>query len=122
MSDNRKSKRPILIASLEIMLPDGRAKIEGLSLDVSPGGMRIYGPKPLRVGSCIILDIAFHVNHGGYITETISAMVKWCKPEENMHAVGIEFNNLDSNEHPNLVAFLAQNRTLKGNKPTSRKS
>jgi c-di-GMP-binding flagellar brake protein YcgR len=122
MSDNRKSKRPILIASLEIMLPDRGPKIEGLSLDVSPGGMRIYSPKPLRVGSCIILDIAFQADDGEHITETISAMVKWCKPEENMHAVGIEFNNLDSNEHPNLVAFLEQNRSMKQNKPSYKKS
>jgi c-di-GMP-binding flagellar brake protein YcgR len=120
MADHRKTKRPILIASLQIMLPDGEPKVEGLSLDVSPGGMRIYSPKPLAVGGCIMLDIAFQAD-GKQITETISAIVKWCKPEESMHAVGIEFNNLDSNEHPNLVTFLEQHRSTKEKRPSPQK-
>ena len=68
-----------------------------------------------------MLDIAFQAS-GKHITETISAIVKWCKPEESMHAVGIEFNNLDSNEHPSLVAFLEQYRTLKEKRPSHKKS
>ena len=108
MAENRKSRRPILIASVGIQLPDRGPKLEGLSLDVSPGGMRIYSPKPLRMGICIILEITFEASHGKQVTETLSALVKWCKPERGMYAAGIEFKGLDTDLHPRLITFLEQ--------------
>lgn len=110
MAEKRRSRRPILIASVGIQLPDRGPKLEGLSLDVSPDGMRIYSPKPLRVGSCIILEITFQGSRRKPISETLSALVKWCKPERGMYAVGIEFVNLNPEEHLELLRLLARIR------------
>jgi len=111
MGDDRKSQRPILIVSLEITLPDGGEKMDGFSLDLSPRGMRIYTHRPLNPGGHIALRMTSQVTGGEHVNETLTATVKWCKPERGMYASGIEFINLNPQEHLEFLRFLARVRS-----------
>jgi hypothetical protein len=51
-----------------------------------------------------------HTSRGKQVTQTLSALVKWCKAEKGMYAVGIEFVNLNPEEHLELLRFLARIR------------
>ncbi|MCI0527164.1 MAG: PilZ domain-containing protein [Nitrospira sp.] len=110
MDDHRKSHRPILIASLEITLPDGGEKMDGFCLDLSSRGMRIYIPKPLSPEKCITLKMTFQATGGEEVNETLTAMVKWCKPESGMYASGIEFVDINPRENLEFLRFLTRIR------------
>jgi hypothetical protein len=110
MDDHRKSHRPILIASLEITLPDGGEKIDGFCLDLNSRGMRIYVPRPLNPGKCISLRMTFQNSNGEEMNETLSARVKWCKPESGQYASGIEFVGIHPKVNLEFLRFLARIR------------
>jgi hypothetical protein len=115
MEDHRKTHRPILISSLEIVLPEGDQKMDGFSLDVNSRGMRVYTDQPLSPGTCITLKMAFQAARGEEVNEALSARVKWCKPESGIYAAGVEFVNIHPKENLEFLRFLtrmrAQNRS-----------
>ncbi len=110
MADHRKTHRPILITSLDITLPDGGETMDGFSLDVNSRGMRIYIDQFLSPGKQITLKMTFQATGGEEIDETLTAMVKWCKPESGMYAAGIEFVNINPKENLEFLRFLTRIR------------
>jgi hypothetical protein len=110
MADHRKTHRPILITSLEILSPDGGKKMDGFSLDVNSRGMRIYTDRPLSPEKCITLKMTFQTMGGEEVNETLSARVKWCKPESGMYAAGIEFVDIDPKKNLEFLRFLTRMR------------
>jgi hypothetical protein len=104
MADGVRFRRHIFITRVNIMLRKGAPKIEGLSLDASPGGMKIYSPRPLREDSCVDLEIVFQIGNRKNITEHIPAIVKWRQTESSLH--GVKFLNLNAKEHPRLIGYL----------------
>ena len=106
--NRRKYKRAIMMDSEVLMLPGEPCAMEVLVTNVSYGGIGMYIPKPAKEGSEVTLKIIFSEGSSERVAESVSGIVKWCRPMGSWYGVGIEFKYLNPKEHAMLLKFLEQ--------------
>jgi len=114
VTNKRKYDRASMLASLELILEGGYC-LEGYAVNASFGGIGLYSPKALLVGTKIQIKITFVDGTGIELFEVISGTVVWCKPAGQLYSMGIEFINLDPVEHGMFKRYLEMAENIKEN-------
>jgi len=114
VTNKRKYARASRLASLELILEGGYC-LEGYAVNASFGGIGLYSQKALLVGTKIQIKITFVDGTGIELFEVISGTVVWCKPAGQLYGMGIEFINLDPEEHGMFKRYLEMAENIKEN-------
>ncbi len=77
---------------------------EAYALDISYGGMSFNLDQPLNGNVEVIIH--FTNGKGKVLKETVAGRVIWCKPIGSLYRAGIEFENLNDYDHPQLFTYI----------------
>lgn len=104
MGGRQKYKRAKMVGIVEIRKSPLDPPIEAYALDISYGGIAVNVTLPLA--GKVNVTIYFTAGSGEKIGETVSGHIIWCKPSKALYKVGIEFDGLNANDHPQLFNYI----------------
>ncbi len=107
MQDRRQHERFSItsLADLEVQGTDER--VEAYVMNVSRNGVGLYSPKPLEAGQAVTVNLTFN-HHGELHTESIAGTVIRSNPHVGVHLIGVRFDKLDEQQHPELINFIEE--------------
>lgn len=111
MSEKRRFPRYGIASLAEIYLSSGET-IEAFVSSISMGGVGIYSPSRIEVGTDLDVKISFLQTNGNEeVTEIIPGRVAWIREFYHNYVIGISFTTLDTVKHAKLLDYLeAANR------------
>lgn len=104
----RKYKRAIMMNSALLVPQADQNAIEVLIVNVSYGGIGMYIPKKLVVGTDVTIKILYSEGRPEKLTESVSGTVRWCRPMGSWFGLGVELKHLNPKEHVSLIKFIEQ--------------
>ena len=109
----RSRERLYIRAAVELEFSGPEEAVEGYTRNISYGGIGLYVRRPLAVGREVWVGI--HYLNGCRLEgdEAVCSRVRWCRPEGAWFAAGIEFERMDEDLNPALIAFLEQTEWLR---------
>jgi hypothetical protein len=108
----RKYQRyPFLIA---VKLVDSETKDHTVAyaFNVSYGGLGMYTQKSISEKSHVDVWISFHEADGKSREERVGGIVRWVRQLNDLHAFGIEFEELNVKDHPLILNFVQEAERL----------
>ncbi len=110
----QKLEQTQVYPQLELQFPEDSTRIKADTTDIGHGGIGLSCNKRIPVGREVIVKIGFLSPYQVIQFETVVGVVKWCRTQGFGFVAGIEFKDLNSREHPRLMAFLQQNSPSRG--------
>ncbi|GEM_PF-2656183 len=110
----QKLEQTQVYSQLELQFAEDSTKMTADATDIGHGGIGLSCNKRIPVGREVIVKIGFSIPYQAIQFETVVGMVKWCRTQGFRFVAGIEFKDLNSGQHPKLMAFLQQNSPSRG--------
>jgi c-di-GMP-binding flagellar brake protein YcgR len=104
MANTQKFKRAKMIGVIHVKKSPQEPPVEGYALDISYGGMAVN--LDYAVQGKIEVIVQFPDEAGRKTQETVLAHVVWCKSYGPFYRTGIEFDNLNERDHPQLLTYI----------------
>ena len=112
MHERRSHERFSIISLADVEVEGSKERIEAYVMNVSLNGVGLYSPSPVDVGNVVNVHLTFN-HHGELHTELISGEVIRSNPHVGVHLVGVRFDSLTEQDHPELMGFINEReRTL----------
>ncbi len=115
MNDKRENNRLDILGHVEIRRGLSDGTLDALIGDVSYSGIRVYVKEHLagrvEISRCHFVDALGGVETE--VTETVHGQVMWIKQKGKWYSVGIKFDDLNSQDHPTILAFLDKHIKIK---------
>jgi len=106
MGQDAKCTRVNMMNNITVECVDHLIPIEAITQNVSYQGMGFYCSSSIPVEKEVLINI-YHSSEGDQNwVETVSGMVKWCKPIGRWYGVGIKFNELDPERQFLLLSYI----------------
>ena len=106
MEKKRRYPRATFSALTELLPRGEDALIQAYPFSAGYGGMGVYTLRAIPIGQEVTARIFLNFGNGRKVTDCISSIVKWCDLIGGMYKLGIEFKNINPNEHWPLFAYL----------------
>ncbi len=91
MADKRKLRRKHLLGEVKVRPINGQDWIEALVMNISRGGIGLYGNERMRKGQKVTVSITYLEGSKMKEVEQIAGKVCWVQPIGNKVALGIMF-------------------------------
>ncbi len=106
MGESRRYIRAGVPFILEIFFPNDETSFGAYGWSIGRGGLGFYTHKPIPRNSQILLKVGFMGGHDTRPPEIASGVVRWVKALADVYAIGVEFVDLNEDEHFVLLGFL----------------
>jgi hypothetical protein len=88
----RRTKRPYILATIEIRPIRGSSAMDALTINISKYGVGLYSKKQLKKGRRVTVKLTFFDGKGMKTTEDMKGTVSWSQKLGKQYAVGIKFD------------------------------
>lgn len=105
--ERRKYKRASLIGLVEVRRNPTDPPVEAHAINISYGGLAIYIEKSLT--GRVEMRLFYGDGTGKWIDETVSGQVMWQQKVGTWYATGIQFDELNPQDHSMTLGFLESN-------------
>jgi Tfp pilus assembly protein PilZ len=113
MEDRRQYRQPLIHHQVQLQFPETAIRMEATAIDISYGGIGLHATKRLPVGQEVVVRIGLIDSEKVIHYESVAGNVRWCRARGFGYAAGIEFEGLDPDLHPRLIAYLEQTELFK---------
>ncbi|MDH4229108.1 MAG: PilZ domain-containing protein [Nitrospirota bacterium] len=107
MQERRQAERFSITSLADLEVGANEDRIEAYVMNVSRNGVGLYSPKPLDIGKKITVHLTFN-HHGELHTESVTGKIIRCNPHVGVHLIGVRFEGLSDESHPELMGFIAE--------------
>lgn len=113
MEDRCQHRQPLIHHQVELQSSEDPIRMEATAIDISEGGLGLHVLKRLSVGQEVVVRIGLIDSELVIHYESVAGNVRWCRARGFGFAAGIEFEGLDPDQHPRLIAFLEQTEAFR---------
>ena len=106
MGENRRYIRAGMPFLIEVFFPNDETSFGAYGWSIGKGGLGFYSQRPINVSREVLLRVGFLCLSDDKPAEVAPAVVRWVKPIGDAYAVGVEFRNLNEEEHFVLLGYL----------------
>lgn len=108
----RKYQRLPFLSVVKLTNLDTQESQEAHTFNISYGGLGMYVQHPITEKSRIRVSMSFLDPAGKSIEETVEGTVRWAKQLKDLYGFGIEFEDLNSKDHPMTLNFIQEAERL----------
>jgi len=106
MGESRRYIRAGIPFVIEVFFPNEETSFGAYGWSIGKGGLGFYTQKPLQKNSEILLKVGFMGDQNERPPEMATGLVRWVKPLGEVYAVGVQFVDLNEDDHFVLLGFL----------------
>ena len=94
MGEQRRAKRPYVLAKVMIKPVKGGASMEAVAINLSRKGIGVYIKRSLKQGRKVLVQLTFFDEKGAKTTEATRGTIRLILELGGQYAAGIDFDHL----------------------------